>query len=379
MSVKNLASRERLDAALAFRPVDRLYALPPNRVRRNYRGGALLDMLAGAEVFRDGDQPEDWIASTVEARNPGLPPRPGEGISQVIAPDGTAESLVELLAAHSVHFMGGLLAESLGPRLGFLAKLLDSAMRLHVQAHPTAAFAQEHLGSRWGKLEAYVILGVRPGHVGYIRLGFQRPPTPAEWRRIVLEQDVAAMDTCFDNIPVTPGEVWVVPGGLPHAIGEGLLVLEIMEPTDLVVRCEFEREGIVVPPDARFMGRDPDFALQVFDFTALTPDAVKRRCRISPVVECNSPALCTERLIGPEQTECFEVRRHRIRGTATLPPLDAPRVFCPVTGHGRLRAGGAELTLRPGTHGLAAAASAIEIEAAGGGLEWIECRPGYSR
>ena len=32
-------------------------------------------------------------------------------------------------------------------------------------------------------------------------------------------------------------------------------MLEIMEPSDLVVRCEFEREGIVVPEDGRFMGQ----------------------------------------------------------------------------------------------------------------------------
>jgi len=359
------------------RAPDRLYALPPNRVRRNYRGGALLDRLAGAPPGRDGDRPEDWIASTVEARNPGLPPLPGEGLSQVVAPDGAAASLAALLAAHPIHFLGERLAATLGPRLGFLAKLLDSAMRLHVQAHPTAAFAQARLDSRWGKLETYVILGVRPGQAGYIRLGFQRPPTPAEWRRIVLEQDIAAMDACFDKIPVAPGEVWVVPGGLPHAIGENLLVMEIMEPTDLVVRCEFEREGIVVPPEARFMGRDPDFALQIFDFTPLPAAAAAARCRVQPVVECETPARRTERLIGPEQTECFEVRRHRIRGAATLPPHDAPRVLCPVAGHGRVRAGGAEWPVAPGGHFLVAASAAIETEAAGDGLEWIECRPGY--
>ena len=40
-----------------------------------------------------------------------------------------------------------------------------------------------------------------------------------------------------------PGDVWIVPGGLPHAIGAGVLMVEVMEPSDWVVRCEFEREG----------------------------------------------------------------------------------------------------------------------------------------
>jgi hypothetical protein len=57
-------------------------------VRRNYRGGATLDALAGAPTPADGGQPEDWIASTTRAVNPGLSPVPDEGISKVSGPDG---------------------------------------------------------------------------------------------------------------------------------------------------------------------------------------------------------------------------------------------------------------------------------------------------
>ncbi len=40
-----------------------------------------------------------------------------------------------------------------------LVKLLDSAVRLQLQAHPTAEFAKAHLNSNSGKAEAYHILG----------------------------------------------------------------------------------------------------------------------------------------------------------------------------------------------------------------------------
>ena len=53
------------------------------------------------------------------------------------------------------------------------------------------------------------------------------------------KQDKARMDGCFEKIPVQVGEVWYIPGGMPHAIGEGITMLEMMEPSDLVVRCEF--------------------------------------------------------------------------------------------------------------------------------------------
>ena len=128
-------------------------------------------------------------------------------------------------------------------------------MRLHVQAHPSTRFANEVMGMPYGKLECYYILHVRDGISPYIRLGFQQYA-----RKRWLEGNCGETGTrpgwngCFEKIPVQVGEVWYIPGGMPHAIGEGITMLEIMEPSDLVVRCEFEREGIVVPEDGRFDG-----------------------------------------------------------------------------------------------------------------------------
>ena len=139
-----------------------LWSLPPNRVRRNYRGGAVLDALAGIEPAQDSNRPEDWIASVTEARNPGLPPISGEGLSPVLV-SGFPQALRDLLLQEPEYYLGAAHLSRLGRELGFLAKLLDSSIRLHVQAHPTAQFAQSHLNSRWGKMETYVILAVRPG------------------------------------------------------------------------------------------------------------------------------------------------------------------------------------------------------------------------
>ena len=68
----------------------------PNRVWRVYRGGACLDKLRGVPEPADGSFPEEWIASTVAALNPqhGCP---GEGISRVLLPDGSAEPFDRVL------------------------------------------------------------------------------------------------------------------------------------------------------------------------------------------------------------------------------------------------------------------------------------------
>lgn len=295
-----------------------LLPLPPNRVRRNYRGGAGLDRLSGARNPTDGDQPENWICSLVAACNPGLPPVTDEGLSAVSIA-GRRHLLRDVFAADPEHFLGPDHYARHGIDTGFLTKQLDSSMRLHLQAHPSREFARRRLGKPWGKFEAYVILAVRPGFDPFIRLGFQHPPSPDEWQRIVLEQDIPAMDACFEPVPVSPGEVWFVPGGLPHALGGGLTVLEIMEPSDLVVRCEFEREGIIVPPASRFMGREPAEALDIFDFTPWPLPDVRRRFRVAPQVLHEGAGITESLLIGPAQIDCFEVREVVVETPASLP------------------------------------------------------------
>lgn len=325
-----------------------LLHLPPNRVRRNYRGGAGLDRLEGRAHPADGEYPENWIASLVEARNPGLPARPDEGLATV-AIGGESVLLRDLVQTDPTFYLGHTHVRKWGTETGFLAKLLDSAMRLHIQAHPTREFATAHYGKPWGKFETYVILAVRPECEPFIYLGFQHPPSPEEWLRIVVEQDLPAMEACFDKIPVAVGEVWYVPGGLPHALGAGLTVLEVMEPSDLVVRCEFEREGIVVPEPARFMGQAPAEALRIFDFSAWPYEALRAQFQVTPRVLNASEHGRELLLIGPQQIDCFEVRKLEVADQIQLAADGRFRIGIVHAGYGSVSAQGVELQLQPGS------------------------------
>ena len=101
----------------------------PNRVWRVYRGGACLDQLRSVPEPADGSFPEEWIASTVAALNPqhGCP---GEGISRVLLPDGSAERFDRMLEREAETLLGPDHPASAGRTPGFLTKLLDSAIRL---------------------------------------------------------------------------------------------------------------------------------------------------------------------------------------------------------------------------------------------------------
>jgi mannose-6-phosphate isomerase len=77
-----------------------------------------------------------------------------------------------------------------------------------------------------------------------------------------------------------------------------------------VVRFEFERAGYVLPEGARFMNRDVDFALSVFNFAPLTPAILENRVRCQPrLIRDLGPGSRQEELIGPTQTDCFRVAR----------------------------------------------------------------------
>lgn len=280
--------------------------LPRNRVRRNYMGGAGIDALHHEKVCKDNDQPEEWVGSMVEATNLGLPVVENEGLC-MIPVDGKKVPLRDVVDEEKHFYLGEDIHADGSWQLSFLFKILDSSMRLHVQVHPTTQFANQYLGKPYGKLECYYILGVRKGTDPYIRLGFQHAPTKEEWKRIIETQDKAAMDACFEKVPVAVGDVWYIPGGMPHAIGDNITMLEIMEPSDLVVRCEFEREGIVVPPAARFMGEGLDFCLDIFDYHEYSKEYIREHCKITPVVKRSEEGFLEEELIGEKLTECFFV------------------------------------------------------------------------
>ncbi|MHC4870524.1 MAG: class I mannose-6-phosphate isomerase [Planctomycetota bacterium] len=292
--------------------------LAENRVWRTYLGGKMLDKLAGKESPEDAHFPEDWIGSTTRAINKGREDLAAEGMSEVDI-FGEKILLKDLIEKSPGETVGLKHFEKYGSQTGFLLKFLDSSIRLHIQCHPTIPFAKKNLNSNSGKTESYVILQTRPEvQEPYIYLGFQNPLHPEDFKEAIVEQNIDKILSCFEKIPVRPGDVFLVPGGLPHAIGEGVFMAEIMEPTDLAVRIEFERGGYVLPDESRFMSRGVDFAVSMFDFEPVSIDTLKEKYFSKPEVvsEFNAKSIETS-LIDKRLTECFTVHRLTVSGEIT--------------------------------------------------------------
>ena len=234
--------------------------LPQTRVYRFYRGGALLDRFRAREEGSDGEFPEDWIGSVTEAKNPGRD-EPGAGLSQL--EDGRL--LRDAIAADPVGWLGPA-ADAGSP--GVLVKLLDPAERLPVHAHPDRAFARAHFDSEFGKTEAWIVLGTR-GESGMVWVGQREDTDTATYRGWIEAQDTTQLLGTLNEVPVQAGSVVFLPAGVPHAIGAGVLMAELQEPTDFSIVCEWK--GYPIEPADSHLGIGWDAAIQALDLRAHTP------------------------------------------------------------------------------------------------------------
>ena len=221
-----------------------LQVIGPNPIRHFYRGGGALFSFRGLEPG-PAPEPEDWIASTTSRFN-----QAPAGLSRLA--DGSV--LAELVAADPLAFLGPEHVAAFGEDAALLVKLIDSAERLIVHAHPDRAFARRHLGCAHGKTEAWVVLSD-----GEVWVGFSRTVDPGELAEWVEARRVDEMLAALCRLEVRRGDAVLVPAGVPHALGPGVLIVELQEPTDFSI-C-LERRDLADPS----LGLDWGVALEAVD------------------------------------------------------------------------------------------------------------------
>jgi mannose-6-phosphate isomerase len=236
--------------------------LQSNRVYRFYRGGALLGRFHRDEED-DGRFPEDWVCSVTEASNPGRD-EVDAGLSRL---EGGG-LLRDAIAEDPEAWLGRAQLERFGPTTGLLVKLLDPAERVLVHAHPDRAFASVHLGSRFGKTEAWIVIDTREGE-GEAWVGLRKALEPRLYREWIERQNVEALLDSLNRITLRPGDLVYVPAGVPHAIGGGMLIAELQEPTDFSLICEWK--GFPVRPEDAHLGLGWAAALPALDLRAHEP------------------------------------------------------------------------------------------------------------
>lgn len=303
-----------------------------NRVWRIYLGGKLLDEFCGAEQGVDSSYPEDWLASLVQANNM---PREGKPEREGLSRTEDGRFLCDVLSEDPEGYFGAEHLAKLGQNLGILVKFLDSAERLPIQVHPDKQKAREFFRSDFGKTEAWYILDGREidGEEPYILLGFKPGITKEIWQSYFDAQDVGAMANSLHRIPVKPGEMYLVQGGTPHAIGSGVLLLEIQEPTDYTISVERQTpQGEVLDEFMLHQGIGFERMMQCFHYEGMTEQEMLDRFRCEPVCLSKDENVQVDSLIDYSITKAFALQRICVAGKYLRAARTVPSLLVVVSG-----------------------------------------------
>ncbi|MGI8484114.1 MAG: type I phosphomannose isomerase catalytic subunit [Thermomicrobiales bacterium] len=183
-----------------------------------------------------------WGGRRLEQYGFELPPETpiGEALvtsddAQISAGFGAGATLGAVIGADPAGRLGALAATAVGNRQVFplLVKLIDASENLSIQVHPNDMEAVE-LG-RLGKTEAWHVRAADPGAKLYV--GLQPSVSLEEFADVARKLD-GSSSTVMRALDAVPGMTLLIPAGTIHALGGGVMVYEIQQPSDVTFRLD---------------------------------------------------------------------------------------------------------------------------------------------
>ncbi|MEO2076793.1 MAG: type I phosphomannose isomerase catalytic subunit [Bacillus sp. (in: firmicutes)] len=295
--------------------------LAPTRSWRTYVGGKLIDELYGNPDPKDSHYPEEWMMSIISTtRNADREHVQDEGLSKLDVP-GVDLSLKELIEKNPEAFLGKKQVETFGKETGVLVKLIDTAERLIMQAHPDREKAQKLFNSTYGKTECWHFVGGREidGEPPYVHVGFKPGVTREQWKALFDKQDIQGMLDCLHKYEVQPGDTFLIEAGIPHAIGSGSLLIEIQEPSDYTIRLEkVSPSGLHLDDFLLHQGLGFEKMFDIFRYETFTREETLVNWQVAPVVLAESDSHREIELIGYSQTPYFRMTQVEIQNKVDM-------------------------------------------------------------
>ncbi len=332
--------------------------LAPNQLHRFYRGGEGIARFRGIPST-DDHAPEDWVGSTATVFG-----ADGAGLSTLS--DGRL--LRDVIAADPEAYLGEAHTLRYGADPALLVKLLDAGERLPVHVHPDQAFARSRLGLGHGKTEAWVIVETR-GARPTVWLGFRDDVEADVLAGWVDRQECATMLDALNELAAEPGDCVFVPAGLPHAIGEGIMLVELQEPSDLSVLLEWTDFEVDGTRDGH-LGLGFDVALESVRRAAVGEDELAGLKQ--PTADAPEARPGARTLVPLVASSFFRAERLQPSPAVSLEPAFSILVVLDGDGELETETGGAVPLVRGETALVPHAAGAGELT---GGVDVIRCLP----
>ncbi|MCE5003169.1 mannose-6-phosphate isomerase, class I [Staphylococcus pseudoxylosus] len=130
-----------------------------------------------------------------------------------------------------------------------MTKIVDARESLSVHVHPDDAYAYENEKEQYGKSECWYIIDAEEG--AEIIYGLNTESKDLAIDKID-EEDYEAL---LNKVKVKPGEFYFIPAGTIHSIGEGILVYETMQSSDVTYRV-YDYERTHDTGDKRVLNKD---------------------------------------------------------------------------------------------------------------------------
>lgn len=139
-------------------------------------------------------------------------------------------NIEELIEVYMGDLVGDTVYEKFGIEFPLLIKLIESESDLSLQVHPNNELALKRHNA-YGKTEMWYIMEAKNN--ARIYTGFKKETSREEYLNAVKNKDVASLIR-IENC--SPGDVFLNPSGRIHAIGAGLVLVEIQQTSDITYR-----------------------------------------------------------------------------------------------------------------------------------------------
>jgi len=278
-------------------------------------GGDRLRGVAGKPISSGARIGESWEVSD----------RDGD-VSVVAEGPLAGTTLRELVERHRAEVVGPDAALE-RERFPLLVKLIDANDLLSVQVHPDDDYARRRGSSDPGKTEAWHILHADPG--ARLINGLV-PGTTRERLRALL--DAQGLRECLHEFAVSAGDTLFCPPGTVHALGAGIVLIEVQQNSDTTYRMyDWGRLGLDGNPRELHL----DDALQVIRFDRRLPDKQEPKpirglpFAAEELVRCDKFVMQLWHLAGParveRRAEAFEIICV-VNGEGAVAPSDRPDI-----------------------------------------------------
>ena len=150
------------------------------------------------------------------------------------------ESLKSLTNSFGAAFVGAKCFEQYGNEFPILIKFIDAATPLSVQVHPDDALAKERHESL-GKNEMWFIMDSEKD--ADLIIGFNKKMDKESYKKSIADGELMSD---LNSLKVEKGELYYLPAGRVHAIGQGVLLAEIQQTSDITYRVhDYDRVDAV--------------------------------------------------------------------------------------------------------------------------------------